>query len=53
MRALYPYSAQGLDELDLQPGDMLELSAGPSGGQNYGGGWWEGEKLWVDKGEQV
>jgi len=40
-----------LDELDLQPGDILELSAGPDGGQNYGGGWWEGEKQWVDKGE--
>ncbi|KIM35924.1 hypothetical protein M413DRAFT_325021 [Hebeloma cylindrosporum] len=42
VRALYPYSAQGMDELDLQPGDVLELSAGPTGGQNYGGGWWEG-----------
>jgi len=38
VRALYPYVAQGPDELDLQPGDVLELLAE----QKYDGGWWEG-----------
>ncbi|KDR82365.1 hypothetical protein GALMADRAFT_237644 [Galerina marginata CBS 339.88] len=42
VRAIYPYVAQGPDELTLQPGDILMLSSGPSGGENYGDGWWEG-----------
>jgi hypothetical protein len=43
VRALYPYMAQGADELSLQPGETLELSSGPEGGEHYGDGWWEGE----------
>lgn len=42
VRAIYPYESQGSDELGLQEGDILELSSGPKGGPNYGGGWWEG-----------
>ncbi|KAF8968963.1 hypothetical protein BDZ97DRAFT_1797220 [Flammula alnicola] len=42
VRAIYHYSAQGADELSLQPGDILELSPGPTGGERYGDGWWEG-----------
>lgn len=45
MRAIYPYEAQGSDELSLEPGDILELSTGPGGGQSYGDGWWEGEDI--------
>jgi len=44
VRAIYPYQAQGGDELDLQEGEVLELSSGPSGGKNFGNGWWEGER---------
>ncbi|PPQ86318.1 hypothetical protein CVT25_005619 [Psilocybe cyanescens] len=39
VRALYSYASQGSDELSLEPGDLLTLSAG---GENYGNGWWEG-----------
>lgn len=42
VRSVYAYEAQGADELSLQEGQMVELSAGPSGGQNYADGWWEG-----------
>ncbi|TFK39041.1 hypothetical protein BDQ12DRAFT_712547 [Crucibulum laeve] len=42
VRAIYPYQAQGADELELKEGDLLELSSEPNGGQNYGNGWWEG-----------
>ncbi|KJA24386.1 hypothetical protein HYPSUDRAFT_38820 [Hypholoma sublateritium FD-334 SS-4] len=41
-RAIYAYTAQGSDELTLQPGDILELSSGPNGGDRYADGWWEG-----------
>lgn len=44
-RAIYPYTAQGSDELTLQPGDILELSSGPNGGDRYADGWWEGETV--------
>ena len=44
VRAIYPYQSQSTDELDLQEGDILELSSGPTGGENFGGGWWEGKK---------
>lgn len=42
VRALYDYQAGGADELNLADGEMIELSSGPSGGKNYGDGWWEG-----------
>ncbi|THV03882.1 hypothetical protein K435DRAFT_827005 [Dendrothele bispora CBS 962.96] len=42
VRALYHYESRGSDELDLKEGELIELSSGPSGGQNYGEGWWEG-----------
>jgi hypothetical protein len=43
VRALYQYEARGSDELELREGELIELSTGPSGGQNYGEGWWEGK----------
>jgi hypothetical protein len=43
VRALYPYQAQGADELSLKEGDILELSSGIHGGKDYAEGWWEGE----------
>jgi SH3 domain len=42
VRGLYDYPAQGPDELGIGEGEMIELSGGPNGGQNYGDGWWEG-----------
>ncbi|KAG6892368.1 hypothetical protein C0995_004112, partial [Termitomyces sp. Mi166 len=33
--------AQGPDELGLIEGQTIELTSGPSGGRNYGSGWWE------------
>ncbi|KAJ3547629.1 hypothetical protein NMY22_g1574 [Coprinellus aureogranulatus] len=42
VRAIYPYAAQGADEIGLQEGEVLELSSGMNGGRNYGEGWWEG-----------
>ncbi|KAG6827113.1 hypothetical protein H0H92_013157 [Tricholoma furcatifolium] len=42
VRALYAYEAQGPDEISLVEGQTIELTPGPSGGQNYGDGWWEG-----------
>jgi len=42
VRGIYDYSAQGSDELGISEGEMIELSGGPTGGQNYGDGWWEG-----------
>ena len=38
VRAIYPYIAQGPDELSLHEGDVMELSSG----QMPGDGWWEG-----------
>jgi formin-binding protein 1 len=40
--ALYPYDAQGDDELGLHAGERYELTSGEHGGENYGEGWWEG-----------
>ncbi|KII86660.1 hypothetical protein PLICRDRAFT_55576 [Plicaturopsis crispa FD-325 SS-3] len=42
VRAVYTYQAQGADELGLTEGERVELSAGPTGGEHYGDGWWEG-----------
>ncbi|KAK7469363.1 Protein BZZ1 [Stygiomarasmius scandens] len=42
VKALYQYESRGSDEIGLKEGDLIELSSGPSGGQNYGEGWWEG-----------
>ena len=43
VRGIYEYRAQGDDELDLNVGEVIDLTSGPTGGQNYGEGWWEGE----------
>jgi len=42
VRSLYDYEPRGSDELSLQEGEQIELSSGPSGGQNYSDDWWEG-----------
>lgn len=42
VRGLYVYQANGPDELDVKEGEMIELSSGATGGQNYSDGWWEG-----------
>ncbi|KAJ3850213.1 hypothetical protein EV368DRAFT_75273 [Lentinula lateritia] len=42
VKAIYAYEARGSDELGLKDGELIELSSGPSGGQYYGEGWWEG-----------
>ncbi|KAH9985527.1 hypothetical protein BJV77DRAFT_1061951 [Russula vinacea] len=42
VRGVYEYHSQGPDELDVSEGNRIELTSGPSGGQNYGDGWWEG-----------
>jgi len=42
VRGIYDYAAQGSDELGIGEGEMIELSGGPNGGQNYADGWWEG-----------
>lgn len=42
MRGIYAYEARGADELGLDAGELVELTSGPNGGQNYGDGWWEG-----------
>lgn len=43
VRGLYDYHSQGPDELNVSEGARIELTSGPSGGQNYGDGWWEGQ----------
>uniref|UniRef100_A0A0W0G7Q7 Uncharacterized protein n=1 Tax=Moniliophthora roreri TaxID=221103 RepID=A0A0W0G7Q7_MONRR len=42
LKAIYHYAPGGPDEIGLQEGELIELSSGPTGGQNYGEGWWEG-----------
>ncbi|TFK52285.1 hypothetical protein OE88DRAFT_1734304 [Heliocybe sulcata] len=41
-KGIYDYEAQGPDEISVQAGGLIELTAGPSGGENYAEGWWEG-----------
>jgi len=42
VRGLYNYKAQGSDELGIAEGELIELTGGSNGGQNYADGWWEG-----------
>ncbi|GBE83192.1 hypothetical protein SCP_0502390 [Sparassis crispa] len=42
VRGIYAYEAQGPDELDVEEGGLIELTGGPTGGTDYGDGWWEG-----------
>ena len=42
VQGIYEYQAQGPDELSIGQGELIELTAGPTGGQDYGDGWWEG-----------
>jgi hypothetical protein len=42
VRAVFSYTARGPDEIALAEGELIELSSGPTGGRNYGDGWWEG-----------
>ncbi|KAF8817208.1 hypothetical protein BYT27DRAFT_7205072 [Phlegmacium glaucopus] len=46
VRAIYPYIAQGPDELSLREGEIMELSSG----QTEGNGWWEGYNSQGQKG---
>ncbi|KAL0581179.1 Protein BZZ1 [Marasmius crinis-equi] len=50
VKAIYQYVANGPDELGLEEGEVIELSSGPTGGQHYGEGWWEGFNAKGDKG---
>ena len=45
VRGIYDYQPTGPDELALREGELLELTAGPSGGQSYADGWWEGRYI--------
>ena len=45
MRSLYDYDAQGPDEISMKEGELIALTEGPSGGVNYGDGWWEGKYI--------
>ena len=47
VRAIYPYDAQGDDEISFKEGEVIELTSGPTGGQHYGDGWWEGQCLFA------
>lgn len=42
VRGVYPYQAQGPDEISVPEGGVLELTGGAAGGMNYADGWWEG-----------
>ncbi|EKM51975.1 uncharacterized protein PHACADRAFT_212588 [Phanerochaete carnosa HHB-10118-sp] len=42
VRGIYDYTPQGPDEIAVEEGQLIELTAGPNGGQNYADGWWEG-----------
>jgi Variant SH3 domain len=43
VRGVYDYEAQGDDELGVREGEIIQLTPGPNGGQNYADGWWEGK----------
>ena len=45
VRGIYDYQAQGPDELSIQKGGSIELTSGPTGGEHYADGWWEGTVL--------
>lgn len=45
VRGIYEYQAQGPDELNIQKGGNIELTSGPTGGEHYADGWWEGTVL--------
>jgi len=45
VKAIYQYVANGPDEIGLEEGELIELSSGPTGGERYGEGWWEGEEF--------
>lgn len=47
VRGLYDYAPSGPDEMSVRVGEVVELSAGPAGGRNYGSGWWEGAFLLI------
>lgn len=42
VKGVYAYEASGPDEIDVEEGELIELSSGPNGGQSYADGWWEG-----------
>ncbi|KAI0669220.1 hypothetical protein C8Q78DRAFT_1042286 [Trametes maxima] len=42
VRGIYAYKAQGPDEIDVEEGEVIRLTDGPTGGRNYADGWWEG-----------
>ncbi|KAJ7367108.1 hypothetical protein DFH08DRAFT_836568 [Mycena albidolilacea] len=42
VRGIYAYASGGPDELGLDVGELVELTSGPNGGQQYGDGWWQG-----------
>lgn len=50
VRALYSYQSTGADELALEAGEVLTLTPGPTGGQHYAEGWWEGTNAQGRKG---
>ncbi|KAJ7796189.1 hypothetical protein B0H14DRAFT_2916290 [Mycena olivaceomarginata] len=43
VRGIYAYTSCGPDELGLDVGELIELTSGPNGGQQYGDGWWQGK----------
>ena len=45
VRAIYLYDAQGDDEISFTEGELIKLTSGPTGGQHYGDGWWEGKYI--------
>lgn len=50
VRGIYAYASGGPDELSLDEGELIELTSGPNGGQQYGDGWWQGKWQAASKG---